>query len=94
MRLPILDLPAHFFSHCHIPSHSQDLAVGMSIDGVISSVETYGLLVSLSGSVRGLVPTAHMSDLGMASAKKKFKVRTPVRQRASRLSVSGLRVTV
>ncbi|MEW5309980.1 MAG: hypothetical protein WDW38_001818 [Sanguina aurantia] len=70
----------------------KDLAVGMSVDGVISSVETYGLLVSLSGSVRGVVPTAHMSDLGMASAKKKFKVGMPVSARVLQLVVDEKRL--
>lgn len=52
----------------------KDLYVGQILEGSVATVDDYGLLVSLSSNIKGLVPTSHMSDLATSKAKAKFKV--------------------
>ncbi|KAL4451480.1 hypothetical protein ABPG75_007142 [Micractinium tetrahymenae] len=50
-----------------------DLRPGMPVSGTVARVEDFGLLVSVTPTIRALVPTLHATDLGTAKGLKKFK---------------------
>lgn len=51
-----------------------DITVGSFIKGKILKVDTYGVVVGVTNTIRGLCPISHMSDAKLSSPSKMFKV--------------------
>jgi rRNA biogenesis protein RRP5 len=53
----------------------EDIHIGQRVKGHILRLDnTYGMLVSLSETIRGLCPISHLADLGLKNPQKKFKI--------------------
>lgn len=52
----------------------QDIQIGQVVKGQILKVDSFGMLVSLSETIRGLCPTSHLADITLIHSKKKLKI--------------------
>ncbi|KAJ3344950.1 Protein RRP5, partial [Kappamyces sp. JEL0680] len=52
----------------------EDIKVASIIKGVVEKIESFGLIVAVTDSIRGLCPTAHLSDANLTHPEKFFKV--------------------
>ena len=50
-----------------------DVTVGSAVSGKIISVEPYGVIVSLTDRIRGLIPSVHLGELLVKNPETKFK---------------------
>ncbi|KAI9142050.1 hypothetical protein BKA69DRAFT_1037920 [Paraphysoderma sedebokerense] len=51
----------------------QDLKVGSSIKATVNKVESYGIVVSITDNLRGLVPSLHLADVMLTHPELKYK---------------------
>ncbi|XP_054634148.1 protein RRP5 homolog isoform X2 [Dunckerocampus dactyliophorus] len=49
-----------------------DLQAGQVVEGTVSVLSSHGMVVHLSGHIRGLVPRTHLSDIALKNPGKKY----------------------
>ncbi|KAK9823324.1 hypothetical protein WJX72_001906 [[Myrmecia] bisecta] len=71
-----------------------DVLPGSLVTGTVAAIEDYGMFVSLSTSIRALVPSVHMSDLNTLKARTKYAVGQKVRGRVLEVDPAARRITM
>ncbi|KAJ3186618.1 hypothetical protein HDU85_007438 [Gaertneriomyces sp. JEL0708] len=51
-----------------------DIKPGMKVSGQIVKVDSYGVLVTLTSTIKALCPSTHLADVKLTNPEKKFKV--------------------
>ncbi|XP_035696385.1 protein RRP5 homolog isoform X2 [Branchiostoma floridae] len=67
----------------------QDLKPGQVVEGKITSVQSYGITVSLSNYVRGVVSKIHLADIILKNPAKKFNEGDMIKCRVLNVATAG-----
>ncbi|KAJ3043804.1 Protein RRP5 [Rhizophlyctis rosea] len=57
----------------------EDIKAGTMVKGEILKLEAFGMLVSITGSIKGLCPKSHLSDVALSKPERMFKIGTSVK---------------
>jgi rRNA biogenesis protein RRP5 len=52
----------------------EDIKIASDVKGVVEKIESFGLIVAVTDTIKGLCPTAHLSDAKISHPEKLFKL--------------------
>ncbi|KAJ8389813.1 hypothetical protein AAFF_G00112820 [Aldrovandia affinis] len=67
-------IEAHFLRY-------EDLQVGQTVEGTVTSLQSFGMEVKVSDHVKGMVPRTHLADILLTNPEKKYSVGNRVKCR-------------
>jgi rRNA biogenesis protein RRP5 len=65
-----------------------DIEIGSVISGVVHSVESFGVVITVTDHIRGLCPLMHLSDVRLKHPEKKFKEKKKMKFRVLEVNPS------
>ncbi|XP_030208651.1 protein RRP5 homolog isoform X3 [Gadus morhua] len=72
----------------------EDIQVGEVVMGTVSELLDHGMMVQLSGNLKGLVPKTHLSDIVLRNPEKKYSAGMKIKCRVLSVEVDKRRVTL
>lgn len=69
-----------------------DILIASIIDCTIHSFESYGILVNITKSIRGLIPSLHNADIPLTEPQRKYKLNQPIKCRVLNVSVNEKKI--
>ncbi|XP_036380286.1 protein RRP5 homolog isoform X1 [Megalops cyprinoides] len=59
----------------------QDLQVGQVVEGTVTALQNFGMLVKVTDHIKGMVPRTHLADIVLKNPEKKYSVGNKVKCR-------------
>ncbi|TPX37608.1 hypothetical protein SmJEL517_g00637 [Synchytrium microbalum] len=72
----------------------EDLKPGMIVKGRVLKLESYGMIVGLTDTIRGLCPRSHLSDVALSHPELKFKIDGAVKCRVLTVNPKAKKLTL
>lgn len=72
----------------------QDILPGQVIEGKVASLEKFGVLVTLTDHIRGLVPRTHLANVPLQHPEKMYNVGDKIKCRVLKVNAETKRVTL